>query len=75
MEVLTKDEVSRRMQALLDRHESQEQMARAIGMNKSQLSQALRGKIPAPPALLAALKISRAPLYVAATRVPAKYLA
>ena len=75
MEVLTKDDVNRRMHALLDRYESQAQMARVIGVSKSQLSQALLGKIPAPPALLAALKISRAPVSLSAQRVSAKYIA
>lgn len=75
MEVLTTAEVQRRMTALMGKYESQAQAAKVIGVSKSQLSQALLGKIPVPPALLKALKISRAPLYVAVPKINEKFVA
>lgn len=75
MDVLTTKEVNERLLAWLDGFETHAQAASRVGIARSQLSQALQGKIPVPPKILEALKISRAPLYVAVRAVPSRYLA
>ena len=52
-------EARKRLQHAVDRHGSQLAFAQAHGLSHTIISQALRGRIDPPPALLAALGLQR----------------